>query len=84
MKNAWKKVNKLKKKGYKGLISTRRQKPWESFGRKTTKIWLEFGSVEEREREREKSFLKRLKQWRTREKLVLKKNSLNDFQSVEN
>ena len=79
MKNAWKKVNKLKKKGYKGLISTRREKPWESFGRKTTKIWLEFGSVEERERERErereKSFLKSLKKWRTREKACFKKLS---------
>ena len=70
-----KKMNKLKKKGYKGLTGTRRQKPWEKFGRKTTKIWFKFGPVGEREREREKSFLKSLKQWRTREKAYFKKLS---------
>ena len=37
------KVNKLKKKGYNGLIGTIGQKSWENFGRKMTKIWLEFG-----------------------------------------
>ena len=77
-----KKVNKLKKKGYKGLTSTRRQKPWEKFGRKTTKIWLKFGSVKERERERKALW----KVWNSKDhvkKLVLK-NSLKDFWSVEN
>ena len=77
-----KKMNKLKKKGYKGLTGTRRQKPWEKFERKTTKIWLESGSVWERERER-KAFWK---VWNNEEhvkKLILK-NSLNDFWLVEN
>ena len=47
-----KRVNKLKKKGYKGLTSITRQKPWEKFGRKMTKSGLESGSVEERERDK--------------------------------
>ena len=52
-------VNKMKKKWQKSLTGIRRQKPSENFGRKTTKIGLESGSVEEREGE--KNFLKSLK-----------------------
>ena len=44
-------VNKMKKKWQKSLTGTRRQKSSKKFGRKTTKIGLESGSVEERERE---------------------------------
>ena len=63
-------MNKLKKKGYKSLNSTIGQKPWEKFGRRTTKIWLESGSVEERER---KAFWKVWKGEEHVKKLVLKK-----------
>ena len=59
----------------------KKAKTLKKIGRKMTKLGLEFGSVEERERE--KSFLKSMKQWRIREKLILK-NSLNNFWSVEN
>ena len=70
------KVNKLKKKGYKGLTDTRRQTPWEKFGRKTTKIWLESGSVKERER---KAFWKVWKGEEHVKKLVLKKKLSKQF-----
>ena len=72
MKNAWKKVNKLKKKGYKGLNSTIGQKPWENFWKENDKnlTWIWIGL-----REREKSFLKSLKMWRTHEKAFFKKLS---------
>ena len=40
---------KPKKKGYKGLTDTRRQKPWEKIEGKWQKFDVESGSVEERE-----------------------------------
>ena len=73
-------MNKLKKKGYKGLTRSRGKKPREKFERKQQKFDL---NLDRLEREREKSFLKSLKKWRTREKLGLK-NSLNEFWLVEN
>ena len=74
------KVNKLKKQGYKGLINTIGQKSWEKFGRKTTKIWLEFGSVEERKR---KAFWKVWKSEEQVKKPVLKKTLWTIFDQLK-
>ena len=50
-----KKVNKLKKKGYKGLTGSRGQKPREKFERKQKKFDL---NLDRLKREREKLFEK--------------------------
>ena len=73
-------VNKLKKKGYKGHTGTRRQKPWENFGRKRQKLTWN-GLVEQ---EQWKMFEKVLKKCEEHMRKDLWKHLQTEFWLVEN